>query len=266
MELNLSGTKQTDKCVKFVDIFRHLRDFTDFVTITLKDDSLYIQGMDNAQVCLYEVLMKSEWFNGEENEGSYNINDDHINVEVSVSVNYLHAILNIRQEKQSINVCYNNDDKVCIEFTSDNPKEYNKYFELPTVEIDRQLMEIPDVEYDSDLSLETDTFSKMMSQLKIFDEKVTFSCDDEGVNILATGVDGHMKVNLPVDDLDDYSISDDSELKHTYSLLQVNKMSDFTKVSTSVNISISQEFPMKIVYPLDNTSYIRFFLAPCIDD
>ena len=68
MELNLSGTKQAEKCIKFVDIFRHLRDFTDFVTITLKDDSLYIQGMDNAQVCLYEVLMKSEWFNGEENE------------------------------------------------------------------------------------------------------------------------------------------------------------------------------------------------------
>ena len=91
------------------------------------------------------------------------------------------------------------------------------------------------------LSLETDTFSKMMSQ-QIFDEKVTFNCDDEGVNILATGVDGQMKVNLPVDDLDDYSISDDSELKHTYSLLQVNKMSDFTKVSSTVNISISQRF------------------------
>lgn len=265
MELNLSGTKQSDKCVKFIDIFRHLRDFTDFITITLKNDSLYIQGMDNAQVCLYELLLKSEWFNDEENDGSYSVNDEFNNTEVSVNVNFLHSILNIRQEKQSINICYSGE-KVCIEFTSEEPKEYDKYFELPTVDIVRQLMEIPDVEYDSDLSLETDTFSKMMSQLKIFDEKVTFNCDDEGVNILATGVDGQMKVNLPVDDLDDYSISDDSELKHTYSLLQVNKMSDFTKVSSTVNISISQEFPMKIAYPLDNNSYIRFFLAPCIDD
>ena len=77
-----------------------------------------------------------------------------------------------------------------------------------------------------------------------------------------------MKVKLPADDLDEYSISEDSQLEHTYSLKYVNQMSEFSKVSSDVQINISKEYPMKISYPLDetNSSFVRFFLAPTIDE
>ena len=267
MEFNLSGNKQKDKCVKFVDIFRHIKEFTEFVTFTMKVDGVYIQGMDGAQVCLYEIMFHEKWFNDEENDGSYNVEEEFSNQEVSMNVSFLQCILNTRQEHQDIKFIYKGE-KVCIEFTSDQPHEYDKYFELPTFDIDRILMEIPDVEYDSDLMLATDIFSKITSQLKLFDERVTFKCTDDGLDIEAKGVDGQMKVQLPADDLDEYSISDDSELEHTYSLKYVNQMSEFSKVSKDVNINISKEYPMKISYPFDenNDSYIRFFLAPTIEE
>ena len=267
MELNLSGINQKEKCVKFVDIFRHIKDFTEFVTFTIKENGIYIQGMDGAQVCLYEIMFHENWINDEENNGSYTVEEEYTNKEVSMNITFLHCILNTRQEHQDIKINYEGE-KVCIEFTSNKPQEYDKYFELPTFDIDRTLMEIPDVEYDSDIYLATDIFSKITSQLKMFDEKVTFMCSDEGVDIEAKGADGKMKVKLPADDLDEYSISEDSELEHTYSLKYVNQMSEFSKVSSDVQINISKEYPMKISYPLDenNSSFVRFFLAPTIDE
>ena len=273
MQFNISGTAQKDKCVKFVDIFRHIKDFTEFVTFTMKETGIYIQGMDAAQVCLYEIMFHESWFNyydesiGVESSGWYNIDEDFFEQEVSMNVGFLHCILNTRQEHQDIQFTYKGE-KVCIEFSSKETLEYDKYFELPTFDIDRTLMEIPEVEYDSDMILATDIFSKITSQLKLFDERVTFKCTEDGIDIEANGVDGHMKVKLPADDLDEYSISESSDLEHTYSLKYVNQMSEFSKVSNDVHINISKEYPMKVSYPLDEekNSYIRFFLAPTIEE
>ena len=46
----------------FATIFRRLKDVAPDVNIDLYTDKMYIQGMDDARVCLFELLLQSDWF------------------------------------------------------------------------------------------------------------------------------------------------------------------------------------------------------------
>ena len=71
-------------------------------------------------------------------------------------------------------------------------------------------------------------------------------------------------------DLNEYSITEDMELKTSYTLNYLNNISSFSKLTKNVFIHITEDFPIKIVYYLDDTEdkdkSLCFYLAPMIDN
>lgn len=252
-----------EKAECFCTIFKHIKNFTDHITFQFEDDMLYVQGMDSCQVSLYEIKFSKSWFS--EYDSVVPSNEPTATKEVSINAIFLGSILGIRQDNQTIIIDYGND-KLNFEYTSDATNEFDKYFELPTMELNKDILEIPESEYVADFEIETKVFSVMMDQLKIFDERMDIECSESDIIIEATGVEGKMKINIPIDDILEYSIEEDATLKQSYSLNFVSKMCDFAKISKEVYISISDEVPMQIRYPLSDESYVRFFLAPTITE
>ena len=75
-----------------------------------------------------------------------------------------------------------------------------------------------------------------------------------------------MRVDIPIDDLGDYSIIEDEEIKLTYSLSYINKMCITNKLSNDVDFLLSNNCPMKISYDLGDNSVLHFFIAPKINE
>jgi hypothetical protein len=73
-------------------------------------------------------------------------------------------------------------------------------------------------------------------------------------------------VEIPIDDLNSYSIIEEEEIKLTYSLLYLYKMCISNKLSLNIEFSLSNNFPMKIKYILGDNSCLVFFIAPKIND
>ena len=46
----------------FITIFNNLKNFTDAIVLNIEQDRLYIQGMDNSHICVYELILQSSWF------------------------------------------------------------------------------------------------------------------------------------------------------------------------------------------------------------
>ena len=59
MEIIIENNEKTQA---FVQIFQNMKAFTDAVSIILKDDKMYVQGMDNAHVSMFELSMMKSWF------------------------------------------------------------------------------------------------------------------------------------------------------------------------------------------------------------
>ena len=55
MKLVLSNKK---KVTKFTNIFRYINSISKDVLITVKGDGLYTQGLDTANICLFDINIK----------------------------------------------------------------------------------------------------------------------------------------------------------------------------------------------------------------
>jgi len=50
------------KVKAFAIIFRQLKNIVADVNMEFSDESVYIQGMGQSQVCLFELLIQKDWF------------------------------------------------------------------------------------------------------------------------------------------------------------------------------------------------------------
>jgi len=98
--------------------------------------------------------------------------------------------------------------------------------------------------------------------MNTFGDDINIKCSDEGINLITTGVMGEMLVNIPIDDLSEYSINEGDDIDLNYSLVYIHKMCITNKLSSEIQFSISKEFPMKIKYDLGDNSIIEFYIAP----
>jgi proliferating cell nuclear antigen len=260
----------TDKIKKdiFVTIFLCLKSFTNSVHIVFKPTHVYLQGMDKAHVCLYDIKVAAEWFTQYEfTDGGLELGGDA--PAISINTATIHNVLSISQNNQTLVMHYQGDpEKLNIDFINDLQLkgEFSRFFEIPLVELDLQLLEIPTVEYDAEFTVSAKKMHEITSQLSLFGENMNIFCSEEMINISATGDAGKMMINIPIDDLNEFSISEGQEYKLNYSLNYVHKMCITTKLSQDISLSISESFPMKIAYDIGDGSSAVFYLAPKIVD
>jgi proliferating cell nuclear antigen PCNA len=158
-------------------------------------------------------------------------------------------------------------DKASIELTGAGSIE--KSFEFPLIDIDSQLLDIPDNDHQADITIRSTQFSLLVGQLSIFSDMVTFKCTQDDIHMTAAGDSGTMTAKIQDDDIDEYAIEEGIDLSVSYSLPYVKKMCAFARLSPIIYLHCSAARPMKINYPLDGQpdgkNYMRFFLAPRLE-
>ena len=140
--------KDINKGNIFVEIFKKLKIFTDSFILTFNDEQLYLQGMDSSHIIVFELIINKEWFD------EYNVNDT---VSCGINTNILSKILSVKDENQYLKLYQENDnDKLNIDFLNqeNNKNNYEKYFQLPLIDIDTETLGIPEQEYDVTFSID----------------------------------------------------------------------------------------------------------------
>ena len=264
MKLTISEKSKKDV---FVSIFQLLKSCTSAITIIFKDAEFYIQGMDKAHVCLFEIKIVSSWFKYYEPPQNTELTS------ICVDSQVFHHILSINQEQHAISIWYNNGDageKIHIDLEGDingsGKGDFNKFFTIPLAELNSELLEIPTVDYDAEFSIHSKKMCDISSQLLVFGDIMNIQCSEEKISICSKGICGEMLVNIPIDDLSEYSISEGENINVSYSLNYLAKMCMTTKLSSEIEFGVSAQFPMRIKYDLGVGSQAMFFIAPKIED
>lgn len=261
MKLVLTDKK---KITSLVTIFRNLKGIVTDVNLMLSKDMFYIQSMDSSHACLVVVKIMSDWFD------NYIVNEDEV---LGINSEILFKVIDCWKEGQEISVyTKKNNEHLFIDFNGE--KQVIKKFQLPLIDIETDVMEIPEKEYDVDLLLKSNDFKELISELSIFNNNIMFKCnsEDEKVIIDANGGMGAMQVEIKDDNILEFAISEDLDLSVTYALSYINTMCNFSKLNECVYIHSSDCDPLKLHYSLDerdssdSKSYVKFYLAPKIDD
>jgi len=254
--------EQGNKSQTFVTIFQHLKSKITDINIIFNEDKLYIQGMDSSQIGLFELELLKPWFKKYDVTGS---------VTLGIKCEIFHKMLNCIDKTQEIILNFSAEgDVLNIKFTSEMKGVFDKHFELPLMDIDIALMQIPPTEYSADLKLNSSVFEKIIEQLALFAKVVDINCSEEEVFIKTTrdsSIDcGIMEVKIHFEDMLEYAIEEELILALKFSLDYLNWMVQFSKLSPQTSLHFKKDIPMKQRYELDDNSFIQFFLAPQYDD
>ena len=251
-----------DRAERFCNIFQHIKVFTDNVNITFDSAQMYIQTMDSSHVSVVEIKLPKEWFD------VYHYNTEGTTI-LGVTASTLFKVLNTRDKCQTIQLVHTDEnDKLGIHFFSDNPSVFDKHFEIPLMNIEDDLLAIPDMESDVDMTLPSGNFASIVNHLMNFSDTAEFCCTGENVQVISNGTEvGSMVVDVKHNDLVHYAIKVDTELKASFSLHRLYHICMYNKLAKEVTLHITQNYPMKVTYQLDMpNAFMCFFLAPKIDE
>ena len=274
MSLNVV-VSEPHKARMFSGIFQHMKHFCDHINIIFKKDIVYAQGMDNSHISVFELFIPVAWFDSYNHPGAGDI-------VIGINVGLFYKILNTRDEGQEIFIKHDPEkpDKLYLHFitsSASNKPLFDKHFELPLIDIDSEMMSIPDVDYQAEFSLSSSNFANIIGQLKQFGADMHIKCDETEIRLTAKSSEsGNMSVVVPIDDLTLFAIDEGETLLLSFSLLHLNNLCAFHKVSDSINLKISANYPLKATYLLekiadDDDDYstkarIVVFLAPRVSD
>jgi len=250
----------TSKCDKFVAIFQQLKNLSPSLCWQVDEDSITIQGMDQGHVSMFQLVLGNTWFD------IYEHVPDDVPV-FHICSNLLAKFLNTRSDHQTIDMTLNDEaDKIKIKFESNDKSEFNKGLTLSLMDAEQENLNIPDMEYTAEFTLESKKLNSLIDQLSLMHDIVNIHCDEETIKLKTEGLEGIMEVSIPHDEIEEYIIDEDASVDVSFSLSYMKKFCQYHKVSDVVEINISEEYPLMVTYKLNALNYLKFYLAPKIDD
>ena len=241
----------------FITIFNNLKNFTDSIVLNIEQDRLYIQGMDNSHICVYELILQSSWFQ------VWDITEPQV---FGLSLPIFNKILHICSDKQSIHIHSDNNEDLQIDFTCDEKGEFDKHLKMPLMDIDMDRLHIPTMDYEVDIEMDSKKFKNLIDELANFNETLNIVCNETQVVLESTSSEGTMNVVITTDDIDLLAVVEGKEINASFGIKYIAQMCQFHKLTTNCAIHITEDMPLQLKYKIDDECMMRFYLAPKIND
>jgi len=242
-----------------------LESIKDLLTEAIFDCSstgITLQAMDSSHVSLVSLSMKSEGFD------TYRCDR---NLSMGINLGNMTKIMKCAGNDDVITMkAEDKTDTVSLVFESPNQEKVSDY-ELKLMDIDSEHLGIPETEYSCVVKMPSGEFQRICRDLSQLGDSVIICCTKEGVKFSASGElgTGNIKLsqNASSDKEDEAVIVDMNEgVNLTFALRYLNFFSKATPLSTQVTLSMSQDTPLVVEYKIAELGFLRFYLAPKIED
>ena len=274
--------KNTDKTSKFITIMKNMKSLVPEVNMHIVSSGIFIQGLDSSNVGLFELKLDKGWFDGWKGK-------DEMEYIIGLNCEVLSLIMNCYTTGQYIEFSYmeNSSDELIIKFEGEN--HHDKMFEVKLMDIDQQLLEIPSTEYDADITMKSSEFNTLMAEASLFGDTLRVELgSDENIYMNIEGDNGVMRIRIKEENIVEYALAEEVEIKHAYALKYCLLYSKFSKMNKNVRLHLKDNTPLRIVYNLGHwidgsdvsgnlyddvdadeeelRNYLSFHLAPKIDE
>ncbi|GAB1597364.1 proliferating cell nuclear antigen-like [Argonauta hians] len=221
-----------------------------------------LQAMDSSHVSLVSLLLRADGFD------TYRCDR---NLSMGINLNSMSKILKCACNDDIITVkAEDNADTVTFVFESPNQEKVSDY-EIKLMDIDSEHLGIPDTEYNCVVKLPSAEFQRICRDLSQIGDSVVICCTKEGVKFSASGDLGCGNIKLAQStnadkEEESVTIEMNQSVVLTFALRYLNFFTKATPLSTHVTLSMSQDVPLVVEYKIADTGYIRYYLAPKIED
>ncbi len=269
LEITINNDK---KVYQITQILHNLKNISSELNLLCDENGLYAQGMDSSHVCLFELNIRPGWFD------TYNCSQECV---MGIHCEMLFKIISCIKEGQHIDMKHdpvNSASKLTINLLGNS---YDKSFELSLIDIESDMVELPEKEYTADIKIVSKDYAELVNQLSIFGDRLKIKCDDEIV-LNSENEFGKVDITVKEEDIIEYIMEEEGKIDTTFGIRFITMITKFSNLSKEIGIHISNGFPIKMVYNLDDwkdkpmdesgedndeiVNYMSFYLAPLLDD
>ncbi|KAF8563799.1 hypothetical protein P879_09999 [Paragonimus westermani] len=261
---------QADIWKKVIDA---IKDLVQEATLDCTENGISLQAMDNAHVSLVSLLLRSDGFE------TYRC-DRNLSLGLNIT-RYLGLIYIQPSSTSKILKCASGTDAVTLKagdkadtltfvFESRNQEKVSD-FEIKLMDLDVDHLGIPDTDYKCVIKMPSSELQRICRDLSQIGDSVVISVAKDGVSFSSTGDLGTGNIKLSQSANADkpeeaVSIEMNEAVSMTYSLHYFNIFTKATPLSSQVVLSLTENVPAVVEFNIDDLGYIRYYLAPKIED
>ena len=233
--------------VLFKHIVDAIKDLSHEANLDFTEKGLCVQSMDSAHISLCSMLMRTGLFKKFQCPEPISLG---INLRtLAMVLNGIHGELRMKSDGNKLQLRV-----VKLDGIAD--------YTLNLMDIDCENLGLPDTEYQCTCILPSNTFGKVVKDLHNFSDTCSLKINQD----LCLSVAGDLG-NVSWKSGDDCKCSILSEIDAI--VLSVRYLCFFSKassISNKVIISVSQDMPICLTYPIKDQGYLRFYLAPKMNE
>merc|ERR1719454_238010 len=192
--------------------------------------------------------------------------------QLGINLQSLNKVLKCMGSRDEVSVKYKEGGDEG-EFIFKSPEEDRvSHFSLKLMDIDSEHLGIPETDYKTKVKISASEFQRFCRDLMVIGDTLTISCNKDNVQFRVNGEIGKGDMTLrsnpgSSDDDDDATIIDCQEpVEQTFAMRYLNFFTKATSLSKTVCLSMSPEVPLMVEYAIDDVGYVRYYLAPKIEE
>jgi proliferating cell nuclear antigen len=223
---------------------------------------LSLQAMDSSHVSLVSMILKREGFEP--------WRCDHQST-LGIHLDNLVKILKCMGSKDEVGITYKEGADEC-DFVFKNPAEDKvSNFSLKLMEIDSEHLGIPETDYKTTVRMSAAEFQRICRDLAVIGDTLTIQVAKDNISFAVNGDlgKGEMSLRAGTSGSDEAvsTIIDCAEpVTQTFAMRYLNFFTKATNLSRTVDLSMSPEVPLMVEYTIDEIGYVRYYLAPKIEE
>ena len=236
-------------------LIESLKDILNDVNIIFLQDSIKITSMDGSKNAIVFLKLDKEKFE------TYQVKEKFM---AGVNMTSFFKIIKSMKNSDSIRFYINNDNLTKLHIEIENrEKKTIIQSSLKLLDIDDNILEIPDIKFDCVYNMPSNDFQSHMRDLSIITSKVSISSNNGKIIFNGSGDFADRTIHVgecKTDSLVNLNATGQFNIKY---LLLFTKS---TNLCTTVEIYLKNEFPLVLVYNVANLGKLKYILSPLVDE
>jgi proliferating cell nuclear antigen len=245
-----------------VQVLEATRELITEANFEVNSSGMTLQAMDSSHVSLVALLLRADGFEFFRCDRSLSMGMNLNNMNKMLKCANNEDIITIRAEDGA--------DVVSFVFESPGGERVSE-FELKLMDITTENLGIPDTEYSATVKMSSTEFQRICKDLSSIGDTVEISVTKDGIKFSTVGDIGAANVicrqNSTADRQEEQTVIDLVEpVALTFALRYLNSFTKATSLSSAVIIKLSRELPVVVEYKIVDMGFVRYYLAPKIDE
>lgn len=246
------------KIFDFKTVAESIRDLCDIAPLECKDGNLCIQTVDTACVCLVDILCKPPLFVP---EGTWE--------DAMVGLHLASFVKAFKFVKASANhMEFDIDTKdatTCCVGARDESGNRATQVSLKLVDTEASQLEIPDIDYQRVVRIESSVFKTIVQDMAAFSESIKLRCEGSRVRFSCDGDMGSVSMEMEHDGKE-VCVEGHETFEATFSLKYLSTFCKASPLSKTTELMMCEEMPLCVGFAMGHGSFVRFYLAPKVDE